>query len=236
MRWDEAQILSENTTEDGELTQSPLIGVVYCGYCGTMMTPAIDRRPRGTSFICERPACSHNKIRTRRLEDAVARIMRFWVANQDQFRKQALEMLRHNYGSLREETDRLKRVIERKRTALQKWTADYEESLIDREEYYAHRLRLEADLARARAVHDDNEVALGEVDAAEILASLEGLLARYHPDSLDNWDEPEIAHEVKVILRRMGLEVTVWAERKEIRLSPIRWHRLTSILEDSEAG
>ena len=206
--WEQAQRerrARPGSGQRGAYTAYPLSGLVVCGLCGAAMTvqSTVRRGKTYRYYAC----CRGQSVNLGDLEHLVAE----WICSVATGAEEAQDV----FAELREREQRgrydqreaLEASQARTTAALERWQEDYELGLIERAEFYAHRIRLsqeaEGIAAELERLQPEGPTEDQARDALERL-SLPG------PEELaTSWRDKDTALATKAELRRLGVRITV---------------------------
>jgi len=189
----------------GAYTAYPLSGLVVCGLCGAAMTvqSTVRRGKTYRYYAC----CRGQSVNLGDLEYLVAA----WICSVAQGAEEAegvfAELRQRDERGRHDRRGALEASLSRTTAALDRWQEDYELGLIERAEFYAHRIRLsqeaEGIAAELERLQPEGPTEDQARDALERL-SLPG------PEELAaSWRDKDVALATKAELRRLGVRITV---------------------------
>jgi len=218
--WEQAQ--RERRTRPGSgqrgaYTAYPLSGLVVCGLCGAAMTVQTTKS-RGKRYRYYACRCRGQSVNLGDLEYLVAE----WICSVADAAEEAqdvfAELRSREQRGRHDQREALEASLSRTTAALDRWQEDYELGLIERAEFYAHRIRLsqeaEGIAAELEALQPEGPTEDQARDALERL-SLPG------PEELaQSWRDKDTALATKAELRRLGVRITVTGGVARIALCP----------------
>lgn len=103
--------------------------------------------------------------------------------------------------------------------ALEQWTDDYENLLIDRSEYYTRLERLEEDLELIQAELTEKERTAARLDHETMEKAFTDLVGPSEEEFRRRWYAREGVQEIKAGLRQIGLRMTITGGETTTQLS-----------------
>jgi len=191
----------------------PLSGLVVCGQCARNMQV---RSTTAKGRVYRYYVCRCQTVRLRDLEYLVAE----WICSVAEGAEEAedvfAELRQREQQGRHDRRGALEASLSRTTVALERWQEDYELGLIERAEFYEHRIRLgqeaEGIAGELERLQPEGPTEDEARDALERL-SLPG------PEELAaSWRDRDVALATKAELRRLGVRITIRNRTAEIEL------------------
>lgn len=217
--WAAAQAELKRRRELGKrspFTRNPLSGLVFCGYCEGRMKVDSGIAQRYRYYICKRPGCIRNSYALNDLEALTAKVLRDWIQDPQLVQNTLEKRLQQARDSVGAESRALETILEQKRRALARWEEDYELGLLERSDFYEKRYRLLEEIVDLEARFSDLQPEL-DLNAKQRIGALERLQKLTGGDIESRWHDPTHVAEIKALLRRLGLIITI--KDREARFS-----------------